>query len=240
VRDALQRRIALLAAPVRHLLTTASVLGREFHRQVLAAAAAFPVAQTDRLLDQAVAARLVVARGGGRFAFAHDLVRESLYAGLDEDDRCRRHAGVVDAIERTPTLAERVLPGELAGHAYLAGADLEPGRVVEHLLAAARNANSRLAADEAIEHLRRAFERVGHTDLRKRVTVALDLGRELERGDAAVRSGGGRGQGRRRFRAVGAGGVDRLPDRRCGHRPPAGGRSAAGGVRGDGRCRAGR
>ncbi|MGK5633025.1 hypothetical protein, partial [Streptomyces sp. URMC 123] len=84
VRDAVRRRLSLLPEAVVELLTAAAVLGREFHRQVLAVTAPAPVARVDRLLEQAMGARLVVARGEGRYAFVHDLVRETLYDGLDE------------------------------------------------------------------------------------------------------------------------------------------------------------
>jgi predicted ATPase len=78
VRDAVQHRLSLLAPPVVRLLAAAAVLGREFHRRVLAATAGVPVPHVDRLLDHAVAARLVTALGAGRFSFAHDRVRETL------------------------------------------------------------------------------------------------------------------------------------------------------------------
>ncbi|HEV2777857.1 MAG TPA: AAA family ATPase [Actinophytocola sp.] len=175
VRDALRRRISLLPAPVTELLTTAAVLGREFHRQVLAAAAAAPVPQVDRLLDEAQAARLVLPLGAGRFAFAHDLVRETLYDSLDKPDARRRHAAVVHAIDRSPALADLVVPGDLANHAYLAGPEVEPARAVDHLLAAARDATHRLADEEAITHHRRAYH-LAETP-RRRVKVGLDLAR---------------------------------------------------------------
>ena len=76
VREALRHRLSLLPEPVVRLLTSAAVLGREFHRQLLAATTAAPVPQVDRMLDEAVAARLgsgaggcpAARRGGGRAA----------------------------------------------------------------------------------------------------------------------------------------------------------------------------
>ncbi|MBC6457389.1 ATP-binding protein [Actinomadura sp. HBU206391] len=188
VRDAVQRRLSLLPAPVARILAVAATLGREFHRQVLAGTAAAPVPQVDRLLDQAVAARLVVTLGSGRFAFAHDLVRETLYDSLDEAQARRHHAAAVRAIDRSSALTERVLPAELARHAYLAGDDLEPARAVDHLLAAARDADRRLAVEESVGHYRRALERADALEPRRQATISLDLGRELfhagDRGDA--------------------------------------------------------
>ncbi|WP_328423979.1 AAA family ATPase [Micromonospora sp. NBC_00389] len=174
VREAVRRRLAQLPPAVVDALTVAAVLGREFHRQVLAASVAAPAAQVDRLLDRAVTARLVVARGGGRFAFAHDLVRETLYDGLTEEDRRARHAGVVRAVDALAELTERLIPADLARHAYLAGPALDRARVTELLVAAARHAFSRLAIDEAGVHFGRALEVV--EDRAQRVRILVEFG----------------------------------------------------------------
>nr|GLJ82667.1 hypothetical protein GCM10017588_13920 [Microbispora rosea subsp. aerata] len=183
VRDTLLRRLSLLPTPVVDLLVTAAVLGREFHRRVLAAVAAAPAFHVERLLDQAVAARLVVAKstnGGEVFSFAHDLVRQTLYESLDEKTASRRHAAVVHAVDRSPALGEHVLPADLARHAYLAGDHVEPRLAVDRLLSAARDAAARLATEEALGHYRRALERAADAgDQRRHVVIALELGREL-------------------------------------------------------------
>ncbi|WP_146167642.1 AAA family ATPase, partial [Micromonospora sp. MH33] len=126
VREAVRRRLDQLPAPVVEALSVAAVLGRDFHRQVLAACLPGPAAQVDRLLDRAATARLVLPRGDGRFAFAHDLVRETLYDGLTDAERRARHAAVVRAVDRSAALTERLIPADLARHAWLAGADLDP------------------------------------------------------------------------------------------------------------------
>lgn len=179
IRDALQRRLSLLPAPVTRLLTDAAVLGREFHRRILAALAGMPVPEIDQLLARAAAARLVTAVGDGRFAFAHDLVRESRYAELEPAEVRRRHAAVVCALDASPDLVPLVFAADRARHAYLAGDDVEPARAAELLVAAARDASARLANDEAVGHYRRALERA--TEPRRRVVLALDLGTMLSR-----------------------------------------------------------
>jgi hypothetical protein len=173
VREAVRRRLSLLPNQVVRLLVTGAVLGREFHRQVLASVAAQPVAQVDRWLDEAIAARLVASRGAGAFAFAHDLVREALYDSLDEAEVRRQHAAVVRAMGASSALAGRLLPADLARHAYLAGDELEPAVAVDHLLAAARDAGGRMATLEAIGHYRRAYQLVDQP--RRRVMIGLDL-----------------------------------------------------------------
>jgi hypothetical protein len=177
VRDAVGRRLARLPERVVELLGAAAVLGREFDAQVLAACTAVPAARLDRLLGRAVGARLVAAAGTGRFAFAHDLVRETLDDALGPAERRRRHARVVRAVDRDPALAERLFPADLARHAYLAGAEVGRHRTVELLEAAAREAGARLAIEEATGHLRRALEVVD--DPARRARIALKLGQEL-------------------------------------------------------------
>ncbi|MYW91552.1 AAA family ATPase [Amycolatopsis rubida] len=179
VADALQRRLSLLPRAVTDLLTNAAVLGREFSLRLLAATVGAPAAQVDHLLTRAVAARLVIALGEGRFSFAHDLVRESRYAELTSGEAQRRHAAVVRAGEHTPTL---IGVAERARHAYLAHAELDPKQVVRLLLAAAKDAGARMAFEESIAHLRRARERAA--DDRGQAVVALELATALWRSEA--------------------------------------------------------
>jgi tetratricopeptide (TPR) repeat protein len=167
----------MLPPPVCELLTRAAVLGREFDREVLASVSG-PDGDVDRLLDQAVTARLVVVLGSGRFSFAHDLVRETLYDDLAPADVRRRHAEVVRAIDRTAALTGRIFPADLARHAYLAGSDLDSDRAVDILLAAAEDASNRIAVEESITHLRRAFERATGNP-RRQVVAGLELGAAL-------------------------------------------------------------
>ncbi|MBM0274680.1 ATP-binding protein [Micromonospora tarensis] len=176
VREAVRRRLAQLPAAVVEALTVAAVLGREFHRQVLAACVTAPAAQVDRLLERAVTARLVVARGGGRFAFAHDLVRETLYDGLTDDDRQARHGAVVQAVDDLRELTDRLIPADLARHAYLAGRTLDAARAATLLVAAGRDAFARLAGDEATVHFRRALEVVEAPAQRVRILIEFAEG----------------------------------------------------------------
>jgi tetratricopeptide (TPR) repeat protein len=178
VSGAVRRRLALLPDAVSRLLTAAAVLGREFHRQLLAAAVGAPVAEVDRQLGQAVAARLVVAVGDGRFAFAHDLVRETLYLGLDPGEAGERHAAVVRALDRSPALADRIFHADLARHAYLGRASLPPRRVVDLLVAAAKDARRRSAYEESANHYRRAVELLDPADPH-RARITLDFGVQL-------------------------------------------------------------
>ncbi len=174
VRDALQKRISLLSPQVAALLTDASVLGGEFHRDVLAALAGLPAARVDGLLAQAVASRLVVELPEGRLGFAHDLVRETLYESLGES-AAARHARVITALDADPALRAHVLPADQASHAYQAGRELPPTVTVERLLSAAGEAHGRMAIEESIGHLRKAALRGEGLEPRRRAMIAMEL-----------------------------------------------------------------
>ncbi|WP_188195342.1 AAA family ATPase [Nonomuraea sp. SYSU D8015] len=129
-----------------------------------------------RALDQAVSAKLVTSLGAGRHAFVHDLVRETLYAGLDEAGARARHAAALHALDGA-------LPATRAHHAYLGAAPDAP----ELLLAAARDAEGRMADEEAVGHYRRALELTPMSEPRRRATIGLDLGTAQHRaGDTAA------------------------------------------------------
>ncbi|MEV1144988.1 AAA family ATPase, partial [Micromonospora sp. NPDC049799] len=173
VREVIRQRLAQLPAAVVDTLTAAAVLGREFHRGLLAATVGRPAPQVDRDLDRAVTARLVFDRGAGRSAFVHDLVRETLYDGLPVADRRARHAAVVRAVDGAAALAEHLVPADVARHAWLAVPDLPPGRAADLLVVAGREAGRRMALEESAEHLRRA-----HTvavDPAQRVRIMVEL-----------------------------------------------------------------
>ncbi|MGW3331844.1 ATP-binding protein [Streptomyces rubiginosohelvolus] len=181
VREAVRQRLALLPEPVVSLLTSAALLGREFRRQVLAVVHGAPVPHVDRLLESAVAARVVVPRPSGQYAFAHDLLRETLYASLDDAEARERHAAAVRALDAHGGLGDAVPPGALARHAHLAGDALERERRLDLLLAAARDASGRLADEEAVGHYRRALAVASgeDPDLRRTVLIGLDLAGQL-------------------------------------------------------------
>ncbi|MFD4218922.1 ATP-binding protein [Streptomyces griseus] len=181
VREAVRQRLALLPEPVVSLLTSAALLGREFRRQVLAVVHGAPVPHVERLLESAVVARVVVPRPSGQYAFAHDLLRETLYASLDEAGARAAHAAAVRALDAHGGIGDAVGPGELARHAHLAGGALERDRRIDLLLAAARDASGRLAEEEAVGHYRRALAVASgeDPDLRRAALIGLDLAGQL-------------------------------------------------------------
>jgi tetratricopeptide (TPR) repeat protein len=181
IRAAIGRRLTHLPHGVVALLTAAAVLGTEFDLHVLAASVGGSFADVTAGLQQAEAARLVVPQDDERFAFAHELVRETLSKSVDGPELRRLHAAVVLAVQRSPALRSRIVPADLARHARLAVPDVDPADALVLLLDAARDASRRLASEEAASHYRHALELVAEDAWHERAIVALDLGVEQQR-----------------------------------------------------------
>ena len=160
VRDAVARRLALLPADLVELLAATSAIGHRFDTALAGEVLGVPPAELDPRLEPAVRARLVTRVGAGRYAFVHDLVRESLYLATPEPDRRARHAAIVRALARGTGAGAGttgVPAGLLGHHAELAVPVLPPAEAAAHLLAAARDAAARWAAEESVRHFRAAL-----------------------------------------------------------------------------------
>ncbi|WP_159029820.1 ATP-binding protein [Streptomyces marincola] len=173
VRWTLEQRLARLPADLAAFLSAAAVLGQAFWPRQPAAVLGVATEDADALVARAVAARLVAPLDGGRFGFAHDLIREALYARFDPAGLRRAHAAALRALRRDPD--EVPLPADLARHAVAAGDEVPAAETVEYLLAAARDAVGRLAMEEAVGHYGRAREAVPAREVERRALVTLDL-----------------------------------------------------------------
>lgn len=188
LREAVGRRLAGLSDPCHQALTVASVLGRDFSTPVLSVALAKGL---DRLLDvlhEAVTAGLLVEQPGsaGRYAFAHALIRETLYEDLPTPDRVRMHLRVGEAMEAVHGHQPGPHLAELSHHFCEGAAAGDPNKAVEYSVAAAHRASSSLAYEDAARHYERALEAAG-------LVAPVDEGRRarllLRLGEAKMRSG---------------------------------------------------
>jgi DNA-binding SARP family transcriptional activator/predicted ATPase len=167
IRDQLDR----LPADDAEVLRAASVAGRDFSSDTLAAAL-----DRDRETVEARCAALaqrtpLIERRDGGHAFAHDLHREVLYELLPGDARARLHARVGAHLADAYGPAAPDMAAELGFH-FLAGRD--PERAVRFLRIAAERAFGRNAHAEGIRHLRSALD------------AAAELGPSTERTRAEV------------------------------------------------------
>jgi hypothetical protein len=143
VRDVLERRLGRLPEDTRALLTLAAVVGREFPLDVLEGAAQLDPEQIAVLLEPAVITGVVTEEGEGWvWRFSHDLVRETIVAGLTRSRRARLHHQIARALEELPGAARL---DALAHHSYLAGPFAGAGTALRHAVAAAAAARERFA-----------------------------------------------------------------------------------------------
>jgi predicted ATPase len=102
IAEAIRMRLARLDAAVIDLLRIAAVVGRVYEPTLLALVASLDVERTEELLLIAVRAQLVRQGAEGAFAFAHDMVRETLYADVGSIRRRKLHQAIGEALEAHP------------------------------------------------------------------------------------------------------------------------------------------
>ncbi|MEV7197851.1 AAA family ATPase [Streptomyces sp. NPDC093510] len=180
----LRQRLDLLDGAVADCLGAASVLGRRFRTDTLVSVMGASPEEVRRWLGQAADARLVAYERSEEVSrdvvFEHDLVRETLYGGLDTRLVRRLHAAAVSALRSTAPTQDVTLPLELARHAHLAFEELDRDEAVGLLLSAARHAENRMAHEEAAGHYERALDRLGDADPARRVLLGLQFGTALQ------------------------------------------------------------
>jgi class 3 adenylate cyclase/tetratricopeptide (TPR) repeat protein len=139
------------------VIDVASVIGREFERELLEALAPLGAADLDPALSLLTAQGVLrpVAGAGSRFEFTHTLLQEAAYARLLRRRRQALHGLIADTLStRFPGVAERE-PEVVAAHWSAAA---EPDRAVAFWRAAGVRALDRAAFQEAAEHFRRGLE----------------------------------------------------------------------------------
>ncbi|HLK38033.1 MAG TPA: AAA family ATPase, partial [Polyangiaceae bacterium] len=147
-RDVLRARLTGLGPAACEALEVACVIGQEFELAVLQGALGVGFEALLLHLDEAVRARLVVARPrAGTYAFAHDTIREALYEELSTARRVELHCKVADAMEGRAGGESRV--NDLAYHLYRALPRADPARVERCARAAAEAAMRGFAYEDA-------------------------------------------------------------------------------------------
>jgi predicted ATPase len=98
LRQVICHRVARLSAPARRALRVAAVAGSTFSFVLLERALGERSGALDAL-DEAVAAGLLAEAGHGDYAFAHALVRETIYGQLGSARRLHLHRRLAEAVE---------------------------------------------------------------------------------------------------------------------------------------------
>lgn len=159
VRAVIRRRLTLLPQKTRRALAVASVVGREFESRVLERACGRDSSDLVDCLTPAVTAGVVTRSQGeiGRYAFAHALIRETLYDDLGAADRVDLHCRIGQVLEAVhghdlgPQLAT------LAHHFGEAAVARDAEKAIEYVTRAGHRAAEHLAYEEAVRHFERAL-----------------------------------------------------------------------------------
>ena len=119
VRDAIGRRLNRLSEGCNQVLTTASVVGREFDFKLLSTLMD-DLTETLllKLVEEALEAHLLEELSGGRerYQFSHALVQETLADELSASRKVRLHARIGEALEELYGVETDDHAGELARH----------------------------------------------------------------------------------------------------------------------------
>jgi tetratricopeptide (TPR) repeat protein len=183
VRRFIERQIDELSEADRVLLTAASVIRREFATAAVVATLDTGVEQVETTCARLAREGVFIVRSGSTlwpdgtptelYTFRHDLYRELLYERLSATRRAQSHARVGARLEAAWATRPEAIAAEIAEH-FERGNAL--ARAIPHHQRAAAKALRRSANHEAIGHLRRALDAIGHiADETERNKVEVEL-----------------------------------------------------------------
>ena len=157
VRGIIRRRLESLDDEVTELLSVASVIGREFDLTLLQKVVDIEIDALLEILSRAVSAEVISETSAlGRYAFAHILLRETLYEDLTAAKRMRLHRTVAETLEESGAL-DLKLP-ELAHHWFKAAQAGDAAKTMSFAIQAAEQASSQHAYEESIRLYQRALK----------------------------------------------------------------------------------
>jgi len=160
VRLVIGRRLERLDEGSRKVLIAAAVLGRSFTLDLLEATIDTDADAVLDGLDEAERSRLVtssVEAGASRFAFAHELIRQTLLAQLSLIRRQRFHLRAAEALERLHADGLEEHAPEIANHLMEAGPAADATKMARFCRLAGERALEAAAFGEASRHLENAL-----------------------------------------------------------------------------------
>jgi class 3 adenylate cyclase/tetratricopeptide (TPR) repeat protein len=162
IREVVGQRVRALGPETHRVLTLASVIGRDFDRDLLARVAD---TEPDHLLDlceAAVDVQLLRERErGDGYTFSHALIGHTLYDDLSAARRSRAHGAVAEALEELTGGDPGPRIGELAYHWAQATRPSDTAKAVACAGEAGARALALLAPAEAVRWYTQAIELLG-------------------------------------------------------------------------------
>jgi tetratricopeptide (TPR) repeat protein len=160
VRLIIGRRIARLDESEMRVLAAAAVIGRSFSFQLLSAISQIDVDELFTVIEKAQQMGVIVPSSEGPetpFTFAHELVRQTLLAGISGPRQEQLHASVAAAIEALYPQAVKERAGEIVNHLIKAGSFADEQKLVRNLTLAGNGALDSAAFEEARSSFRTAL-----------------------------------------------------------------------------------
>ncbi|MGC2755318.1 ATP-binding protein, partial [Candidatus Binatus sp.] len=192
VRLIIGRRLERLDEQEKRVLTAAAMIGRGFSFRLLTEVSRVDVDELFTVIEKAQRMRIIVPSSQGPenpFTFAHELVRQTLLAGMSAPRKQQMHAGVADAIERVYPRFVSERAGEITEHLLKAGTFADVRKLVRYLVLAGKNALEAAAFGEAERSFRSALSYQGAIDPGEKADLLASLAKtelSLERWDSAV------------------------------------------------------
>lgn len=171
IRDLVQERFEQLSPPAREIIVRFAVAGAAISPELRGAMLNGDAAGLHRAFTELVQTRFLREENtaaGTIYTFSHDVVRESLYAGLSEEQRATLHAGIAEAMER---LSASRYAAAIADHYERAG---DVSKAARAYVCAAAQALTGFANDEAECFARKAVSLDGDADVAIRAYAHLD------------------------------------------------------------------
>lgn len=173
------RRLERLGESTKSVLIAAAVMGRSFSFKLLETL--LDQASADDLLNAIERAQqmgLVVSGSKGPEAlvwFTHEIVRQTLLAGISLARRQRLHLRVAEALEKVSAKTLNEQAEEIAHHLVQAGSASDLQRTAHYLSLAGSAALDRAAYETALRNFQSASSRIGENDARQRADLLYKM-----------------------------------------------------------------
>jgi tetratricopeptide (TPR) repeat protein len=178
VRLIISRRLERLDENEKRVLAAAAVIGRSFSFQLLTTVSRIDVDELFTVVEKAQQMGMIVPSSEGPerpFTFRHELVRQTLLAGISVPRQQRMHASVAEAIERLNPDAVNERAGEIANHLLKAGSFGNGRKLFRYLTLAGKGALEAAAFEEARRSFVSALAYRGAVDPRERADLLASL-----------------------------------------------------------------
>ena len=178
VRLIISRRLERLDENEKRALAAAAVIGRSFSFQLLNAVSQIGVDELFTVIEKAQRMGVIVPSSEGPqrpFTFRHELVRQTLLAGISVPRQEQLHSSVADAIERLNPDAAKERAAEITNHLLKAGSFVDRQKLVRWLTLAGKSALDTAAFEEARRNFQSALSHQGAVSPRQRADLLASL-----------------------------------------------------------------